>query len=746
MAQKETEVVKKRIESLKKHIRKKSMLDKLTTIIEYEVMNLNISPEMIDVITNGRGNLLRKIQTEEFEVPEDWFNMPLTSDALVQNLRSLNIKKFTYFVGEYKKRNPGNAYTDYGQLFIELYRDRYEDDFQAIERDYEKFANDELELMLNYSVNGQEIDLLLRSPDTEEERIEAEDVFDRQKKFLTAILKNLSKTGCLKDLVFSENKNIKQMNKFLSDSNKIATITEDDIYNQITNLNFETEEDRVKLVVFARTYANKLAHNYDDYIMMNIEPYSKLPKNDDNRISTILEAYNKLFLIMRDYNKAIRANRANLIDVPSFSEFFKDVLESQKHNDGYEFGEIEKRNGEGIQNIAKTIRGFLTDAQNNFENPEQLFIEITKKMEFAERLFEIKNRYTYILAERFSENSPYFMENFLPEDDDGVVDVYMDGYMQAFGGHYKPYEALAEDYTVQSLPRVPKVVGISFFESNDGQAFNTFIPLNKLTDAQRADFARLWETIAAVENGTVDDNKEYFMLEEVKRLYSVKKTADSIGAMHDEFERRKTDMILYQDEVTKKRKKVKSLGSKVSKEKDKNEKETLNGQMRQLQKEMSDLEKAWKAIEKINGAEKIKLDELGIIDSSKATEEEYKLNSAIKRIKGKIKSFKGEEKFFDVLKLRTALAIGLDFYKEKYAQERVQVDCDKKLNPEQLEMAKICLEYIKAGFDINLLSKGGILEIKDPVVIDYCRRHSLDPDEERTQDVTEHDEAEQGNR
>ena len=219
---------------------------------------------------------------------------------------------------------------------------------------------------------------------------------------------------------------------------------------------------------------------------MNIEANSKMT-DSDGRITSAVVTYDKLSEIMRDYDKAIRANRANEIDVPSFSEFFRDVLESQNRGDGFEFSEIEKRNGDGTQNIAKNIKNFLKSVQNNFENPEQLFIDITKKMEFADRLFEVKNRYTRVLVDCFSQESPYFMENFLPEGDDGVVDVYLDGYMQAFGGHYKSYDTLAEEYDVQTLPKIPKTVSFSFFESNDGHSFSTFVPLNKLTDAQRAD-------------------------------------------------------------------------------------------------------------------------------------------------------------------------------------------------------------------------------------------------------------------
>ena len=718
MAQKETEVIKKRIESLKKHIKRKSMLDKLTTIIEYEVMNLNFSPEMIGVIMNGRGNILRKLQTEEFEVPEDWFDMSLNSESLVQKLRTINIKKFFYFVEEYRKRNPGNLYTDYGGLFIELYKDRYEGDFQDIERSYKKFANDELELMLNYTINGQRIDLLLSKPESlDEMNVEGKENFDKQKEFVIAILKNLSKTGCLKDLIFSENKNIRQMNNFFSDENKIPLIKEDDIFKQIVDLDFGNVEDRAKLVVFARTYANKLAHNYDDYIIMNIEANSKMT-DSDGRITSAVVTYDKLSEIMRDYDKAIRANRANEIDVPSFSEFFRDVLESQNRGDGFEFSEIEKRNGDGTQNIAKNIKNFLKSVQNNFENPEQLFIDITKKMEFADRLFEVKNRYTRVLVDCFSQESPYFMENFLPEGDDGVVDVYLDGYMQAFGGHYKSYDTLAEEYDVQTLPKIPKTVSFSFFESDDGHSFSTFVPLNKLTDAQRADCVRLWETIEAVENGTVDESKEYFKLDEVKRVFGVKKSADLKREELNQYLAKRVERDSYHAEAAEKKKEMQRIKSSANSKSDE-----ARQRMSELQREQQLLKNKAKKIDK-----------------------EDKVDINIPRLETELRNFRNEDKFFEVLKLRTALAIGIDFYKEKYALERVVEDNDKKLNPEQMEMAKICLEYIKAGCDINLFAEGGMIEIKDTMVIDYCSRHGFDTDGERTQDETEHNELGHGNR
>ena len=366
----------------------------------------------------------------------------------------------------------------------------------------------------------------------------------------------------------------------------------------------------------------------------------------------------------------------------------------------------------------KNIKNFLKSVQNNFENPEQLFIDITKKMEFADRLFEVKNRYTRVLVDCFSQESPYFMENFLPEGDDGVVDVYLDGYMQAFGGHYKSYDTLAEEYDVQTLPKIPKTVSFSFFESDDGHSFSTFVPLNKLTDAQRADCVRLWETIEAVENGTVDESKEYFKLDEVKRVFGVKKSADLKREELNQYLAKRVERDSYHAEAAEKKKEMQRIKSSANSKSDE-----ARQRMSELQREQQLLKNKAKKIDK-----------------------EDKVDINIPRLETELRNFRNEDKFFEVLKLRTALAIGIDFYKEKYALERVVEDNDKKLNPEQMEMAKICLEYIKAGCDINLFAEGGMIEIKDPMVIDYCRRHGFDTDGERTQDETEHNELGHGSR
>ena len=88
----------------------------------------------------------------------------------------------------------------------------------------------------------------------------------------------------------------------------------------------------------------------------------------------------------------------------------------------------------------------------------------------------------------------------------GVVDIYMRGAIQVFGGHYKSYEPEADDYNVQSLPEVDARIDKAFEEKNSktqDSYLATYIPILDLNQEQQSEFEELRSIMGRIENGEI---------------------------------------------------------------------------------------------------------------------------------------------------------------------------------------------------------------------------------------------------
>lgn len=127
--------------------------------------------------------------------------------------------------------------------------------------------------------------------------------FEIQKEILIEIIRLLEKTGCLDELIISENNNINEINKFLSDENKISQFSDKEkVLEQIRRLQMSVENDIEKMLVFNRHFINKLAHNFDEYMVTELVLNSA---NIKKRVNGLIEAY------LSDPQNKKNANKAN---------------------------------------------------------------------------------------------------------------------------------------------------------------------------------------------------------------------------------------------------------------------------------------------------------------------------------------------------------------------------------------------------------------------------------------------------
>ena len=207
--------------------------------IEFEKIN----PEQIDEILSKFEN------GESIFLLDKKFNNPNIVNMLIERFFEKNSNATEKEIVDFYMKVLGTVYEKVAKETANIYND---------------YINNDVESMIKYSIYRYDEKNIV-SFDTEK-KDEAIRDFEEQRLLLIAILKNLSKVGALDELVDSENNSIDQVNVIFSDENKIEHVTKESIFNRVMALDLSSKDDVLELFVLSRHYANKLAHNYDNYM------------------------------------------------------------------------------------------------------------------------------------------------------------------------------------------------------------------------------------------------------------------------------------------------------------------------------------------------------------------------------------------------------------------------------------------------------------------------------------------------
>ena len=414
----------------------------------------------------------------------------------------------------------------------------------------------------------------------------------------------LYETGQLKELLSLENKNIEFLNELLSADNQIEKLNRDGFKTMIDNIDLEKKEDVIKLLVFNRQLLNRLGHNYEESICIKISKHCKSSKEYNNEMNKfiaevyridkpndniknaleleirklyepkdfslynhdqkednyhynyVVNVYSTMIGFFKQYNKIMESDKKNNINPPKFYDFINKVLRNDNINDIYSLFTrvIKERNAKGKEryvkeNLIDKIRNYVKIVERNgyMNNPVETLIEISKDLEIEEKIMKVKHIITMMLVRQYElgSNQLYIENDRAQNGKNGVVDVYLDGYLQVFGGHYKSDELEATDQRVQSLNSVRSDVNLGFEKNSRGMDLSVGVPMQKLTEGQVREFRELTRTIDFLEGrmGTEEVDKSTLpkleLLEGYKEkdpsLYNILKVRILLGAGLDKF-------------------------------------------------------------------------------------------------------------------------------------------------------------------------------------------------------------------
>ena len=277
----------------------------------------------------------------------------------------------------------------YENKIYDIFRERYAREFKEIELNNFKY----MDLKLLEFVNGINAFFDEKSI-TNLENKNAERNLKKQKQYLQRVILDLEKIGCLDELINTENSNIEEINELLSDENKISRISKKSLIDEVKKLDVSKPEDAIRMLLMNRHFTNKLAHNYEAFIISNIymntvndnEFKAKNQRKEDVLNKKIKEKQDK---ILELYNQA-RAEYADKLKqglVTDFSfanEFFEEYKEFVSKNKNATMKDlITNRNPNNEKKIRENIENKIIKQNKQKEK--------TNKFEYCLDTFEELN-------------------------------------------------------------------------------------------------------------------------------------------------------------------------------------------------------------------------------------------------------------------------------------------------------------------------------------------------------------------
>lgn len=275
-----------------------------------------------------------------------------------------------------------------GKLF-QTFKEIYASNFKQIELDNSK----DMDLNLFEFVNGINAFFDENSIANLEDENARKNLL-KQKKYLQRSVLDLEKIGCLDELINSENSNIDGLNEFLSDENKIPKISKKSLLSDINSLDVTKPEDAIRMLLMNRHFTNKLAHNYEAFVISNIYMNTvndnvfrtKVERNDEilkrqikEKQDRIIELYNKARLKYAEESK-----KGKVTDFSFANEFFEEYKEFVSKNKNATMKDlIINKNPNNEKRIRENIGSKLTKQNKQKEK--------TNKFEYCLEVFEELN-------------------------------------------------------------------------------------------------------------------------------------------------------------------------------------------------------------------------------------------------------------------------------------------------------------------------------------------------------------------
>lgn len=558
------------------------------------------------VLLDADPELLKQL---EGKIPKE---EELSRDRKIYLGRPAQVNKNFHLI---RKENPDMDNEELKNLYA-LLTGNGDGQFLKVLLEYNDSINQDVENMIKYRLHTYDVKSILNLGTEDNE--EAVETFEGLKEILVAILKNLSKTGTLEDLIKNENTVIGEFNNLLSDKNKVAQLTQESVFENVQSLDMSKKEDVINMLVQLRHYANKLAHNYDNYmwttVVLNcynqaslesakdvtqdalekliekrkaylkeqflkrnigdiseeefiaiIKKFGKDKKFTTNNLGVknkkaeanldmiaslgvekprilsydstedyCIDVFEEFELMIKDYYRVRNQEKRNDLFEKNFMDFFTDSYYNENFEKMYGHllvtkGKKELKMTDIIREFIPKIRyeGMIRDDYNTFSN-------IIRKFEMRDLVFSLKHFCTMaLLTELKREQSEIRMENQSPskkiikkknkevqKSEPGVVDIYVDGYIQVFGGHYKDEDPEQKDEAIQRLDCVHEDVTNSFKASNDKDSLRTFVPIARLTSIQKDEcknVVRIFDAIATSKEP--DETMEKKLYEKINQMY-----------------------------------------------------------------------------------------------------------------------------------------------------------------------------------------------------------------------------------
>ena len=236
--------------------------------------------------------------------------------------------------------------------------------------------------------------------------------FENSRKVLLSIIDALDKTGCLNELIKRENKNINEINKFLSPENRIANIDKESLIERVNALDMTKKDDVIEMLLYSRHFSNRLAHSFDDYIYTNL--YMSAERQEDYEI----KRKQRIKYVENDVRKALLEDFENDPDAEknAIEMLLKCDLDYQKSKKEIQVLEQEQdKNLNKIETRKNSLRkkeeSYLAEIQNlktlKIHNPrkaEDKIKEILSKINSTRiKKYSTKEEYTKEIVKEFIE-------------------------------------------------------------------------------------------------------------------------------------------------------------------------------------------------------------------------------------------------------------------------------------------------------------------------------------------------------
>lgn len=281
-------------------------------------------------------------------------------------------------------------------------------------------------------------------------------------------------------------------------------------YKQYTN-----SKKNASLNLLQRPYSIECETIIKDAVEIVIREREKERKIED-KLEYCGNIYEELTLLQKAY-RDLEYKTNGIVKRESFSNLVARIINNSRAIN--EYSELNTIIAGEKDNIGKRLEKLIERVSNEgiICNSDKVLLSVSQKIELIQQIYTTKHLFTRSLVNASKkypniircENKPV-IESVNKSGEtvftNGVVDIYMRGAIQVFGGHYKSYEPEADDYNVQSLPEVDARIDKAFEEKNSktqDSYLATYIPILDLNQEQQSEFEELRSIMDRVENGEI---------------------------------------------------------------------------------------------------------------------------------------------------------------------------------------------------------------------------------------------------